>query len=77
MNGWIVVVRIRLLSSQGYAESSPFAVAVKDPHRAIQLVRQAFPLKHGVEIAAIEPYQRETWPSSGCRKANFELDGKR
>ena len=55
MNGWIVVVRIKLLSAEGYAESSPFAVAVKDQDSAIELVRQAFPLKDGVEVAAIEP----------------------
>ena len=55
MNGWIVVARIRLLSTNGYAESSPFAVAVEDPDSAIELVRQAFPIKDGVEIVATEP----------------------
>ena len=55
MNGWIVVARIRLLSTNGYAESSPFAVAVEDPDSAIEVVRQEFPLKDGVEIVATEP----------------------
>lgn len=77
MNGWIVVVRIKLLSSEGYAESSPFAVAVADRDRAIELVRRAFPLKDGVEIAAVEPLSARDLAILGLQEGELRARSKR
>ena len=71
MNGWIVVARIRLLSTKGYAESSPFAVAVEDPDSAIEVVRQAFPIKDGVEIVATEPLSARDLAVLGLQEGEF------
>ena len=71
MNGWIVVARIRLLSTNGYAESSPFAVAVKDQDSAIEVVRQEFPLKDGVEIVATEPLSARELTVLGLQEGQF------
>jgi hypothetical protein len=71
MNGWIIVVRIKLRSANGYAESSPFAVAVKDQHSAIEVVRAAFPLKDGVEFAATEPLSARDLAVLGLREGEF------
>ena len=76
MNGWLIVVRIRLLSAEGYAESSPFAVAVEDRDSAIEVVRQAFPLKDGVEIAALEPLSARDLAVLGLREGEFRARWK-
>ena len=77
MNGWIIVVRIRLLSADGYAESSPFAVAVKDKDSAIEVVvRQAFPLKDGVEIVATEPLSARDLTVLGLQEGQFRAKWK-
>ena len=72
MNGWIVVARIRLLSTKGYAESSPFVVAVEDPDSAIELVRQAFPIKDGVEIVATEPLSARDLAVLGLQEGEIQ-----
>ena len=71
MNGWIVVARIRLLSTNGYAESSPFAVAVEDQDSAIEVVRQEFPLKDGVEFVATEPLSARDLTVLGLQEGEF------
>ena len=71
MNGWIVVARIRLLSTNGYAELSPFAVAVEDPDSAIEVVRQEFPLKDGVEFVATEPLSARDLAVLGLPEGEF------
>ncbi len=76
MNGWIVVARIRLLSTDGYAESSPFAVAVEDPDSAIEVVRQEFPLKDGVEIVATEPLSARDLTVLGLQEGKFRAKWK-
>ena len=76
MNGWIVVARIRLLSTKGYAESSPFAVAVEGPDSAIEVVRQAFPLKDGVEFVATEPLSGRDLTVLGLREGQFRAKWK-
>ena len=76
MNGWIVVSRIRLLSTKGYAESSPFAVAVEDPDSAIEVVRQAFPIKDGVEFVAIEPLSARDLATLGLQEGEFRAKWK-
>ena len=76
MNGWIVVARIRLLSAKGYAESSPFAVAVEDQDSAIEVVRQAFPLKDGMEFVAIEPLSARDLTVLGLKEGQFRAKWK-
>jgi hypothetical protein len=76
VNGWIVVARIRLLSTNGYAESSPFAVAVEDPDSAIEVVRQEFPLKDGVEIVATEPLSARDLTVLGLQEGQFRAKWK-
>ena len=77
MTGWIVVARMKLLSAEGYAESSPFAVAVEDQESAIDVVRQAFPLKDGVEITAIEPLSAKDLAVLGLQEGAFKAKWKR
>ena len=76
MKGWIVVVRIKLLSSDGYAESSPFAVTIEDQGRAIEIARQAFRLKDGVEIAAVEPLSATDLAVLGLQEGEFRVRRK-
>ena len=74
--GWIVVARIRLRSADGYVESSPFAVAIKDQDSAIKAVRAAFPLKEGVEFAAIEPLSAKDLAILALREGEFRARWK-
>jgi hypothetical protein len=74
--GWIIVVRIRLLNADGHAESSPFAVAVKDQNSAIEVVRKAFPLKEGVEIVATEPPSAQDLAVLGLQEGEFRARWK-
>ena len=76
MSGWIVVARIRLLSTNGYAESSPFAVAVGDHDSAIEVVRQAFPLKDGVDFVATEPLSARDLTVLGLKEGQFRAKWK-
>ena len=77
MNGWIIVARIKLLTAEGYAESSPFAVAAKDQESAIQVVRRAFPFKDGVEFVAIEPLSARDLAVLGLQEGEFRARWKR
>ena len=74
--GWIIVVRIKLLNVDGHAESSPFAVAVKDQDGAIEVVRKAFPLKGGLTFAAIEPRSVRDLEILGLREGEFRVRWK-
>ena len=74
--GWIIVARIKLLNADGYAESSPFAVAVEDQDGAIELVRKAFPLKEGVTFAAIEPLSARDLEILGLPEGEFRVRWK-
>jgi len=74
--GWIIVVRIKLLNADGHAESSPFAVAVKDQDGAIELVRKVFPLKDGLTFAAIEPLSVRDLEILGLREGEFHVRWK-
>jgi len=74
--GGIVVARIRLRSADGYVESSPFAVAIKDQDSAIKVVRTAFPLKEGVEFAAIEPLSAKDLAILELREGEFRVRWK-
>ena len=76
MNGWIIVVRIRLLSAEGYAESSPFAVAVEDQDGAIEVIRHAFPFKEGLEFAAVEPLSARELAVLGLQEGEFRASWK-
>jgi hypothetical protein len=75
-NGWIVVARIKLLTVEGYAESSPFAVAVEDEDGAIEVVREAFPVREGVEFAAIEPLSARDLAVLGLQRGQFRAKWK-
>ena len=74
--GWIVVARIRLQSANGYVESSPFAVAIKDQDSAINVVRTAFPLKEGVEFTATEPLSARDLEILELREGEFRARWK-
>ncbi|HKS62874.1 MAG TPA: hypothetical protein VJT13_14320 [Xanthobacteraceae bacterium] len=74
--GWIIVVRIKLLNADGHAESSPFAVGVKDQDGAIEVVRKAFPLKEGLTFAAIEPLSVRDLEILGLREGEFRVRWK-
>jgi hypothetical protein len=76
MNGWIIVVRIKPLTVEGYAESSPFAVAVEDQDSAIEIIRQAFPFKEGMEIAAVEPLSARDLAVLGLQQGQFRARWK-
>ncbi|HKS63694.1 MAG TPA: hypothetical protein VJT13_18480 [Xanthobacteraceae bacterium] len=75
--GWIIVVRIKLLNADRYAESSPFAVAVEDQDGAIEVVRKAFPLKEGLTFAALEPLSVRDVEILGLRQGEFRVRWKR
>ena len=77
MNGWIVVVRIKLLTGQGYTESSPFAVAAQDQESAIEIIRRAFPLKHDVEITTVEALSAQEVAVLGLKEGKFQVRRKR
>lgn len=76
-NGWIVVARIGLLSGEGYLESSPFAVAARDQDGAVDVIRRAFPLKHDVEIAAVNTLSAQEVAILGLRQGEFRARWKR
>jgi len=50
---------------------------VEDQDSAIEVIRQAFPLKGGVEIAATEPLSARDLAVLGLREGDSELGGKR
>ena len=77
LNGWLIVVRIELLAVEGYAESSPFAVAVEDQDSAIEIVRQAYPFKEGLEFAAVAPLSARDLAVLGLREGEFRARWKR
>jgi hypothetical protein len=76
-NGWIVVARIGLLSGEGYLESSPFAVAARDEGGAVEVIRRAFPLKHDVEITAVDTLSAQEVAILGLRQGEFRARWKR
>ena len=76
-NGWIVVARIGLRAGEGYLESSPFAVAAPDQDGAIEVIRRAFPLKHDVEITAVETLSAQEVAILGLKQGQFRARWKR